>query len=448
MTAAHAKKLWTWVGSITVASVLASLAITWLIMYPDVQPIGIWISIVAPLAIAPVASYVMGRMWIRIEGLKSEAEAAAEDALSANRQLQDVLKRQQLLFSVLGHEIRTPASSLMMMLDEPGYLDQTENLTIARRSAHHLIAVLDDMRALANPDLALKGTLAIASPGQVIRDAVDSQQIFASKQGIFIEFDLPDDFDLMAEFNTQILRQVAINLVRNCLLHSQASALKVTGHKVGDDPAAFEVRFADNGKGISLSERSTLFEAFARGKTKSEGLGLGLHLCRDFLRKYLDGDLALDDTPGGGATFVVKFAVQAAAEFPDTGETEPEYDFAGKLVLLVEDNRTIRLVTKLQLEKLGASVEEAETGRIGLKMASSGGYDLVLLDLNLPEVKGDDVVRRLRGDGNHVAVIGVTAATMTEDAMRFVEAGADAVLEKPLRVKSLLRAMGELRKAV
>ena len=371
-----------------------------------------------------------------------EAKASADEA---NSKLQETLKRQQLLFSVIGHEIRTPASSIKMMLDEPGYLSNPNNLDVARRSAQHLISILDDMRALANPDLSLKGTKAIAKPRDVITDAVESQRVFAMKQSVAISIDLPQAFNATSEFNTQILRQIAINLVRNCLLHSQATRLDIVGRASGTDDTRLEVVFQDNGTGVAADAQATLFEPYERGESRAEGLGLGLHICREFLRKYLGGDLTYVDAPGGGAAFVMRFDVTHATRSQRT-PTGGTYDFAGKHILLVEDHDTIREIARIQLSKTGAMVTEAKDGLEGLNTASARSFDLIITDLYMPEMEGDEMVRLLRGAEDQTPIVGITAATVTDDAVRFVQAGADFVLEKPMSVAKLQAKLSVLHK--
>jgi DNA-binding response OmpR family regulator len=140
----------------------------------------------------------------------------------------------------------------------------------------------------------------------------------------------------------------------------------------------------------------------------------------------------------------VTFSVQPAKNGALSAWSDGSYDLSGKRILLIEDTETVRLATRLMLEKQGATVDEASTGVLGLSMALEHTYDLVLLALYLPEKHGDEVVRLLREGGHTVTVVGLTASTMPEETSLLIAAGADLVLDKPLRIGALKRALSEL----
>ncbi|NRB31748.1 MAG: hybrid sensor histidine kinase/response regulator, partial [Rhizobiaceae bacterium] len=368
-------------------------------------------SVIVPLLIAPAIAYFTGRMWLHMIALKEVSEKAVLLERKASQKLHEMLKKQQLVFSVIGHELRTPATSIKMMLDEPGYLRSGKNLEVVRRTADHLISVLDDMRALANPNLEITGVSGVARLSELLKNAVESQGVMITKQGLAVEFDLTSEFDEYYEFNKQLLRQVVINLVRNCLLHSKASTLNIVGRCQSIEPHTFQVRFSDDGMGIPKEAQSQIFERYQRLNKEREGLGLGLNICREFLRRHLAGDLCYEESQGGGATFVVTFeAAEAVGGF--TGAELPKYDFAGKRILVVEDNASIRELTALRFRKLRAEVDTAEDGKEGIKMAVGGRYDLIIVDLFMPNMQGDQMVRQLRGSQIWVPTVGVTATTV------------------------------------
>lgn len=431
------------VAGVTLASVLVSLLVTALIFGSETSLSVLTISAVVPLIVAPVASYIAARLIVQNVELRDRAEIARKAAEASNQELQETLQRQMLTFSIIGHEVRTPAATLQMMVETPHYLEGSENLLQARQTASHLIDVLDDMRYLANPDTKIEGHIETVNLADLVRQSVLSQSVFAEKQKLDLHVAPLDDINLDFRTHPQLLRQIFINIVRNCLLHSGANQLKISVKKVQIDPLQIELRFADNGRGVPTGKQSKMFELYERGTTQASGLGLGLHICRKFLIKNLNGEITYEDTPGAGATFVVTLQVEPVSQKrSDTSVNTPQ--LTDMRILLVEDSAVMRKVTKIQLEAQGAQVDEADNGRDGLSKAAFRKYDLILSDVFMPEMTGPEMAKLIKAQGNQATIVGLSANINSENANEFLASGAAFLLEKPLDVQTLTAHLGNL----
>ena len=210
----------------------------------------------------------------------------------------------------------------------------------------------------------------------------------------------------------------------------------------------------DTGCGIPRDQQARVFESFTQVEGDPEqatqgGSGLGLTICRRLV-ELMHGRIGLESAPGQGSTFWVELPL-AAAPLANPAAIEPAAD-AGDApldthlrVLLVEDHEVSRQVAAAMIERLGCQVDSAASGGEALEALERAGYDVVLMDIQLPGLNGlgatAELRRREAATGRHVPVIALTASAMTEDRQRCLEAGMDDYLAKPLRSAALRAAL-------
>jgi CheY-like chemotaxis protein len=246
------------------------------------------------------------------------------------------------------------------------------------------------------------------------------------------------------DINVQIVRQVCLNILKNCAFHSGANSLliKVDAHKL-ESKIHFSIHFIDDGKGISDEHKEQLFEAFTRGETHADGTGLGLHISREFARNFLDGDLTFEENPNGGAIFSLTLVVPIASEISEP-DTSIANQLAGKRVLFVEDNPVIQKLSNAALKKQGAVVTIASNGLAALEAMTSESYDVIITDLFMPEMNGYELTEAIRATGNTIPIIGLTAATVGDETDKLLQSGANAVIEKPINMDKINQALAKL----
>ena len=376
----------------------------------------------------------------------TEEVLAKEQAESAATRLAQEQDRQAQMYAVIGHELRTPAASLQMMLDDLGE-GESLNSALARANIEQLLSVIDTLRAVAQPERMAQATYDDVQLYEMLQQQVHSFESLAASQGIEIKTDFTALTIHPVHIQKTLLRQVLSNLIKNALIHSGGTELEVgaSGRLLEGERKALRLWIADNGKGVSADKVEKLFEAFVRGSTEAEGTGLGLHICREIIQN-MGGDLRYEPRPEGGACFVIELEVDLAKTDPSKQlKTQAnESPLKGMQVLLAEDNKTIQMLTQKMLEKHGAQLAVCNNGKEALEAFEPGKFDLVLSDIFMPQMNGYEFARQVRRVDSKVPLIGLTAATIGKETDEMLAAGASAVLSKPITLSKLSAKFAEL----
>jgi len=366
-------------------------------------------------------------------------------------QLQERFESEKRLFGIIAHEIRTPVSAIKMMLED----DSDHSLEI-NQSVNHLLNLIDDLRNVVKPEQQTARQRKTGRISQTLLEVCNSMQISAKEAQIDLVVSELDWEDPETYFDTTSLKQMLINFLRNAFIHSEASQVSVDLYRptIDTNIVNYTIKISDNGQGIPKEYQANIFNAYYRGDSKADGSGIGLYLCRQIAHE-LGGTIQYEDTPGGGATFLINLAVDLISTDSGTSEldsqktSEPKestqstkaLDLTNKRVLVAEDNLMIRTLTKKMIEGLGAEVVAQEDGQLALAAAKEGDFDLVVTDIFMPNLDGYGLVSALREIGFSGPIVGVSAATIGEERDRLIEAGASAALAKPISVEKLTEAL-------
>ena len=383
--------------------------------------------------------------WL-IDSIKN-LQTAERRATGSAQKLERALERQDKMFAIIGHELRTPAASVKMQLDELLHLrGEDQQIYNVSQTAAHLLDVLDDMRIGSNAALAQQHQVASQfSVFRLLEESINSVSHIAQQYDVAINLKGSQASALGHLGFKKPIRQIIINLTKNAIIHSEGSKVDlILEHtKINQDETAFTIMIKDDGKGIPADSIERLFGAFERGDSQSEGTGLGLNVSRELARTLEQGDLIHKPNPSGGSIFVLTFTLERV-HFLEDVQTKNRAKLEGKSILLVEDTPTLRMLAKSMLTRAGAIVSEAENGSKGLALASSHKFDLILTDIMMPEMDGFEMTTQLRAQGLTTPIIGVTGATVGNEAERLMNCGANAVLGKPLNLSLLENEMGRL----
>jgi PAS domain S-box-containing protein len=381
---------------------------------------------------------------------RKEAEAAMrtaqEAAEAANRAKSEFLSR-------MSHELRTPMNAVLGFgqLLEQDHLthDQRESVTYILTAGRHLLGLIDEVLDISRIEA---GTLSLSlepvRADHLIDETLDLVWPMAEARGIRLVHEPPptDGPYLLADL--QRLKQVLLNLLSNAVKYNVERGL-VTVTSATTTTGKVRITVTDTGPGISPEQRALLFTPFQRLGAEQgpvEGTGIGLVLSRS-LAEAMGGSLDVDTT-GPGSRFWVELPAATGElvlsrrdQEHATREAPPATPGTRAFVLCIEDNPSnARLMERVLETRPGLELIVAGQGRLGVELAREHLPRLVLLDLHLPDIGGEEVLRRLRRDPTtaDIPVVVVSADGTHGHESRLLEAGAAAFLTKPYDVSRLL----------
>ena len=359
-------------------------------------------------------------------------------------------EEQNKLLSIVSHELRTPAATLSMLLNPTDIASKTLDTYTITNTMNHLMDVLDDMRMVKEPEVILETPLNNVYVRDVLENALSLVSSYIETKDIEVTIHEPTAAKTLCVLRDKLVRQIAMNIIKNCVNHSNATQLAISiNFKEVSGKVEFTITFSDNGQGIPKEKVPTLFTPFVKGYEKSSGSGLGLHLSREFARMGLNGDLYYVANDEKGATFELVFLVEKATKEIVRKTQEKalaeNISLAGLTVLFVEDNMVISMMTQKLLEAKGASVLNAKNGEVALAMYKDNlaAIDFVLTDIFMPIINGYELTTQLRSLGFKGEIIGCSAASIGEEANKLIAAGANKVFVKPLQIEEFLSYIQE-----
>ena len=350
----------------------------------------------------------------------------------------------------MSHELRTPLNAILGIgqTEMRRSVDRQtrDRLGILVRAAEGLGVVLDD---LLDMSAIQSGRLAIvdsdASPSEVLAATVSLFKLQADEAGMALTFVPDDDLPDVARFDVQRLRQCLSNLISNGLKYTSRGGVTVDAGCPAGPNKILHIRVSDTGKGIPAGAEAQIFEPFMRAGGQVAGTGLGLAISRA-LARGMGGDLQLlPNAPGQtGAHFLLTIALGPASA-QAVGPDAPLLRLDGRVVLVVDDIATNRLVAEAHLGNLGATVLSASGGSDALEVLAHTAVDLVLLDMNMPDPDGLATFRRLRdspGPSQETPVVAMTADAQVSQREHYLAAGLNGYVAKPFTESTLAAALG------
>jgi len=252
------------------------------------------------------------------------------------------------------------------------------------------------------------------------------------------------------------LRQVLNNLLSNAIKFTPHGAInvEVTTTPGGADDVAVDITVRDQGPGIPGESMERLFTPFAQGSAEVArtygGTGLGLKVSRD-LARLMNGDLTVASEPGQGAAFTLSIRLPVGEATTDDARTEAAPQMERRLkILAVDDHEINRRTLSLVLQPLGVELSTASDGTLALDLLARQAFDVVLMDVNMPGIDGNETTRRLRASGGpnaQVPVIGFSAGTEASQVAACRAAGMTDWLAKPLEPQKLYEALHRATRA-
>lgn len=405
-----------------------------------------------------LASRLAVRTYTNVTGQEQaahELEVARDAAEAAARARSEFL-------AVMSHEIRTPLNGVIGIA---GLLQETElqgaqldYVRLIRESGDHLLQLINDILDVARLEASRVELDKVPfDPRALVQGAVDLFRPQASMKGLQLSASIDDDVTGLAAGDPGRLRQVLINLVGNAIKFTDHGSVRLGLRTEPAEGGRIRLSFSvtDTGIGIAPEAVERMFEEFAQMDSSISrrygGSGLGLTICRRLVQ-LMGGHITVETQPSVGSSFRFSIPVDPviAVRAQETGAENALEHRPGASpslrVLLAEDNTTNQLVALRILEQLGHRADAVANGAEAIAAFNAGHYDLILMDVMMPEMDGLTATRRIRAvesEGCHIAVVGLTAGARPEDLAECLNAGMDAVATKPITKRRLQTAIAE-----
>jgi signal transduction histidine kinase len=364
--------------------------------------------------------------------------------------LSEQQNRQTQLFSIVSHEIRTPASVVSMLVEEmDAGATWTEMGPRLKAVSEQLLSVLADMRQTVRPEENLPIRMETFRPQELAETVRNTFLLMAEARGVDLVLNLSAEADQERVTDRVRLIQVLSNLVKNALIHAECRRITISyAEDLRDGSVMAQWRVTDDGRGISPVERARLFLPFSRlagtQHARVDGSGLGLYVSKTSI-ELLGGSVEYRDAVPHGSDFVITVPEGRGATPVPVAKVDAASVAAGfRKVLVVEDSDLIGELLVARLQRLVPTVIWARSGLEGLEMQAKERPDVILTDLFMPKMGGDEMTATLRAQGVATPIIGMTAAAIGDERTTFEQAGTDFVLTKPVSTAQLMEALSRL----
>lgn len=385
--------------------------------------------------------------------LTEDLQHAADQAQSAN-------DAKSTFLANMSHELRTPLNGMLgmaeLIADTATSDSQRESADTLIGSGRQLLSVLNDVLDLTKMEAGhMQLRPEPTDMAALIRECSALFRPAAKKKGLAFNLDLGALPDRISADPVRV-RQILSNLIANAVKFTEEGSVSVAA-RLEFAPGGLQdrvvVSVSDTGCGISKDAQRRLFRRFSQvdegHAPRHGGTGLGLVIARE-LAQRMEGDIAVDSTPDKGSRFTFSFPAHGAETDLKTESNPPlaSDGLAGAQVLLVDDNDINRMVARCFIEPSGATVTEAASGMEALDALAEQAFDIVLMDAHMPKMDGLTTLAELRKmpGGDVLPVVVITADALAKDEARYLEAGMDAYVPKPVDKHRLLKTCAHLLK--
>ena len=389
----------------------------------------------------------------RLEEELERCKVIEEELSEAKRMEEASVIAKSKFLSTMSHEIRTPLNAIIntinfLMAENPRQ-DQVDDMNVLKFSAENLLQLINEVLDYSKID---SGKIIFEEIDFNIRKLISeikqSMHYGIMKNGNSLDCYIEEKVPTFIVGDSVRLAQIFFNLVGNALKFTEKGKVTVTTEVVGESDNSIELKFSisDTGIGIPEEKQKDIFEAFTQASTSTTreygGTGLGLAITRMLVEK-MGGYIDLKSKPKQGSTFTVylKFKKSQKDQPEETAVLDNIHSLEGVNVLIVEDNEINRNIVSRLLTKWNAITDTAENGRVAVQKVMNNKYNLVLMDLHMPEMNGYDAALKIREmEGEYyktLPILAITASAFAEDRRKICASGMNGYIIKPFHPAKL-----------
>jgi signal transduction histidine kinase/ActR/RegA family two-component response regulator len=378
-----------------------------------------------------------------------------KDILEAREEAERLARTRTRFLSNMSHEIRSPLTSIIgfaeLIEKQEADPDKQKFAQAITASSDHLLTIVNDILDFSKLDAGkLQLSREAFSLKKVIGEVVFAFSMSATNKGIQLISRLEIDEELMVIGDAYRLKQILFNLVSNAVKFTEKGTVELVASLPIRNAKDLELQVSvrDTGIGIPADQIGLVFEEFAQatnngkeGRRAIQGTGLGLPICK-MLVELQGGEMKVESALGKGSlfSFILPYPIAFAPSLEKQTQ-QTQQVFLGRKALLVEDNEMNVMLLTMLLKKAAMIFDIAKDGEEALRLFETNHYDIVLADINVPKLTGDQLATRIRKSGYHakanVPIIAMTASIFKDDVEAYKAAGINDILVKPFKQEEL-----------
>lgn len=440
----------------------------WLIPYPSnsIKQIDILISTILYLLIIAISVSLYKRTYDidRNNLIKKsiDLEESKEYLSETKLQAEEATRAKSRFLANMSHEIRTPLNGIIGTIDllqhTPLNAEQEELMHSLKESSTHLLEIVNDVLDISKIEAdkleLFEGPCNLQSIVQQVT-AISSPRLIALKKSIELSSTIHPSVENEIIADESRIKQVLINLLGNAIKFTETGSIKLEVNANLIDDSLQELHFAVSDTGIGISEENiqTLFIPFnqidSTATRKFSGTGLGLSICRKIIEE-MGGRIWVESQLGKGSTF--KFIIPVQVNLVRKTQQQPQQNTAGTIsgteikplkMLVAEDNNMNQLLATKMFKKIGYIIEIANNGKEAVEMTNKYDYDLVFMDIHMPEMDGIEATEKILNSGKAKIpiIIAMTANAVKEAEAEYLQLGMKDIVTKPFTIEQLRKVL-------